>query len=90
MTTAPSLISCRRLAAAILLAAPAVAHAHPGHTGDHDLTWDFIASHPLVGLAYLLGVAGLCGLAAIRLGGLRPAASKLARVAAKVRGARGK
>ena len=31
----------RRLLAALLLAAPALLQAHPGHDGGHELTWDF-------------------------------------------------
>jgi len=32
-----------------LFAIPALAHAHPGHDGDHDFVWDFdhFVSHPL-------------------------------------------
>lgn len=39
--------------AAFLL--PALAHAHPGHDGDHDFVWDFdhLASHPLATIACL-------------------------------------
>ena len=41
-----------RLHSVMLVAAfavPALAHAHPGHDGDHDFVWDFdhLASHPL-------------------------------------------
>jgi len=40
---------------------PAMAHAHPGHDGDHDFVWDFghFASHPLATIAggALLGTA---------------------------------
>jgi hydrogenase/urease accessory protein HupE len=38
---------------ASLLAAPVIAHAHPGHDGDHDFVWDVdhLASHPLATLA---------------------------------------
>lgn len=42
--------------------APALARAHPGHDGEHELTWDFdhFASHPFATLACLsvLAVAG--------------------------------
>ncbi len=38
---------------ASLLAAPVIAHAHPGHDGDHDFVWDVdhFAAHPLATLA---------------------------------------
>ena len=52
----------RYLVLAALFALPALAHAHPGHDGDHDLVWDFghLLSHPLATLAYipLLVMAG--------------------------------
>ncbi len=31
----------RRIAVASAALFPALAHAHPGHDGGHDLTWDF-------------------------------------------------
>lgn len=39
------------IAAALIL--PAVAHAHPGHEGDHDFVWDFahLVSNPLATIA---------------------------------------
>jgi len=39
----------RFLLLAPALALPLLAHAHPGHDGDHDFVWDFehITSHPL-------------------------------------------
>jgi len=45
-----------------------LAHAHPGHDGDHGLTWDFsvghLATHPLATLiCSLLLVAGAWGVA---------------------------
>lgn len=45
----------RFLPLAGLLAAPALAFAHPGHDGDHDFEWDFghFVSHPLATLACL-------------------------------------
>jgi hypothetical protein len=43
----------RYLLLAGLFAAPALAHAHPGHDGDHEFVWDFghLASHPFATLA---------------------------------------
>lgn len=34
--------------AAVFLATAALAHAHPGHEGDHDFNWDFrhLAANP--------------------------------------------
>jgi hydrogenase/urease accessory protein HupE len=45
---------------AVLLAVPSLALAHPGHDGDHGLTWDFshLAAHPL---ATALGALVLVG-----------------------------
>jgi hypothetical protein len=39
----------RPLLLAAAIACPALAHAHPGHDGDHGLVWDFdhLAAHPL-------------------------------------------
>ncbi|HEX2860974.1 MAG TPA: hypothetical protein VHN79_05015 [Lacunisphaera sp.] len=33
--------------------APVLAHAHPGHDGDHDFVWDFghLASNPIATIA---------------------------------------
>ncbi len=54
----------RSLLFAIAFALPALAHAHPGHDGDHDFVWDFdhLASHPLatVSCLSLLVAAGWC------------------------------
>jgi hypothetical protein len=38
---------------ATAFAIPALAYAHPGHDGDHELVWDFehLAGHPLATLA---------------------------------------
>jgi hypothetical protein len=45
-----------------LFAIPALAHAHPGHDGEHDFEWDFghFVSHPFatVACAALLAGAG--------------------------------
>lgn len=45
----------RSLLLAAVFAVPALAHAHPGHDGDHDFVWDFehLASHPIATLAYI-------------------------------------
>jgi hydrogenase/urease accessory protein HupE len=60
----------RRIALVLGLVAPLVAFAHPGHDGDHGLTWDFghLAGHPLATLACLtvLGAAGWLGWRLIR------------------------
>jgi urease accessory protein len=55
--------------AALLLAVPALAHAHPGHEG-HDLTWDFNGgfAHPVSGWDHLLAMIAV-GLWAAQLGG---------------------
>ncbi|MDP3073345.1 MAG: hypothetical protein Q8N18_23845 [Opitutaceae bacterium] len=48
-----------RLALAVFAAAPWL-RAHPGHDGDHGLTWEFahLAQHPLVTLGWAaLGLA---------------------------------
>ena len=47
-----------RLFTLLLVAAfalPALAHAHPGHDGDHDFVWDFdhLANHPLATISCL-------------------------------------
>ena len=49
----------RSLLVATAFALPALAHAHPGHDGDHDFTWDFdhFASHPLATIACIAVVA---------------------------------
>jgi len=43
----------RPLIVTLSFAAPALAHAHPGHDGDHDFVWDFdhFAAHPLATIA---------------------------------------
>lgn len=48
----PRLLSVS-LASAFIL--PVLAHAHPGHDGDHDFVWDFehLAGHPLATVACL-------------------------------------
>jgi urease accessory protein len=45
-------------------------HAHPGHDGGHDLTWDFTngLGHPLAGWDHLLAMLAV-GLWAAQLGG---------------------
>lgn len=47
--------SPRSLLLAALFALPVLAHAHPGHDGDHDLVWDFghLAAHPLATIGYV-------------------------------------
>ena len=44
------------LLTAAAFALPALAHAHPGHDGDHDFVWDYthLTAHPLATL--------LCGM----------------------------
>lgn len=47
-----------------LFAVPALAHAHPGHDGDHEFVWDFghFVSHPfatLAGAALVVGAGWL-------------------------------
>ena len=51
-----------------LFAAPTLAHAHPGHDGDHDFVWDFghFVTHPFATLAGVALLAG-AGLLAWRL-----------------------
>jgi hydrogenase/urease accessory protein HupE len=52
-----------------LLAAPSLALAHPGHDGDHGLTWEFshLAAHPfatvLCGAVLVTAVIGVAWLA---------------------------
>jgi urease accessory protein len=43
---------------ALLAAVPAIASAHPGHDGGHDLTWDFGSGlgHVHYGQAVLVGL----------------------------------
>jgi len=42
-----------------LFALPALAHAHPGHDGDHELVWDFdhLLSHPIATVTCVAVVA---------------------------------
>jgi urease accessory protein len=60
----------RRLLIAALVALPAIAQAHPGHDGDHELTWDFNGGflHPLTGWDHLLAMVAV-GIWAAHLGG---------------------
>jgi urease accessory protein len=60
----------RRVLAALLISLPALAHAHPGHDGDHELTWDFNGGflHPLTGWDHLLAMIAV-GVWAAQLGG---------------------
>lgn len=55
-------------AAALFIAT--TAQAHPGHDGDHGLTWDFTggALHPLGGLDHILAMVAV-GIWAAQLGG---------------------
>lgn len=55
---------------AALALLPAVASAHPGHDGGHDLTWDFGGGfvHPIFGLDHLLAMIAV-GVWAAQLGG---------------------
>lgn len=55
---------------AALALLPAVASAHPGHDGGHDLTWDFAGgfAHPVFGLDHLLAMIAV-GIWAAQLGG---------------------
>jgi hypothetical protein len=43
----------RSLMIATAFTIPALAHAHPGHDGDHDFVWDFshLASNPVATVA---------------------------------------
>lgn len=55
---------------ATLALLPAVASAHPGHDGGHDLTWDFAGgfAHPVFGLDHLLAMIAV-GIWAAQMGG---------------------
>ncbi|MFA6963025.1 MAG: HupE/UreJ family protein [Opitutaceae bacterium] len=55
---------------AVLALLPAIASAHPGHDGGHDLGWDFSGGlmHPLGGLDHLLAMIAV-GVWAAQLGG---------------------
>ena len=52
----------RSLSLLATLGLPVLAHAHPGHDGDHDFVWDFshLAENPLATIACLslLAAAG--------------------------------
>lgn len=56
------------LSFAAFLTLPVLAHAHPGHDGDHDVIWEFghLVDHPIATLACLTLVAAV-GWAAWRL-----------------------
>jgi hypothetical protein len=66
-----------RLVLAALLA-PALAQAHPGHDGDHELVWDFqhLASRPLATIECIVlvtaGAWGVWRLLKANLTGPRP------------------
>ena len=49
----------RCLLVAVAFVLPALAHAHPGHDGDHGLVWDYehLARHPLATFACLFLLA---------------------------------
>jgi urease accessory protein len=55
---------------AVLALLPAIASAHPGHDGGHDLSWDFAGgfAHPVFGLDHLLAMVAV-GVWAAQLGG---------------------
>lgn len=65
----------RALSLAAALCLPVLAHAHPGHDGDHDFVWDFshLIAHPLATLAGLSLLAA-AGWGVWRLLKARPAA----------------
>jgi hydrogenase/urease accessory protein HupE len=50
---------------AAFLALASLAHAHPGHDGDHEVTWEFshLVAHPLATLMCLAVIAAGAGLA---------------------------
>ncbi len=60
----------RTLSFLALFALPALAHAHPGHDGDHGLVWEFGTGfvHPLFGWDHLAAMLAV-GLWAAQLGG---------------------
>ena len=68
MNRSRSSLICRLSALSVLL--PALASAHPGHDGGHDLAWDFSGgfAHPLGGFDHLLAMVAV-GLWAAQLGG---------------------
>jgi urease accessory protein len=55
---------------AVLALLPAVASAHPGHDGGHDLSWDFAGgfAHPIGGFDHLLAMIAV-GVWAAQIGG---------------------
>jgi urease accessory protein len=55
---------------AVLALLPAVASAHPGHDGGHDLSWDFGGgfAHPIFGFDHLLAMIAV-GIWAAQAGG---------------------
>lgn len=55
---------------ALFAVLPAIASAHPGHDGGHDLTWDFGGGfgHPIGGLDHVVAMVAV-GLWAAQLGG---------------------
>lgn len=55
---------------AALALLPAMAFAHPGHEGGHDLTWDFAGGfeHPVLGIDHLLAMVAV-GIWAAQRGG---------------------
>ncbi len=65
----PSFARSAALTSAALFLA-STARAHPGHDGDHGLTWDFTggALHPLGGLDHILAMVAV-GIWAAQLGG---------------------
>lgn len=72
----------RRLHSLMIAAAfaiPALAHAHPGHDGDHDFVWDFghFASNPVATVA-CVALLAFAGWGVRRISQSRPA--KLERV----------
>jgi hydrogenase/urease accessory protein HupE len=70
----------RFLPLAGLLAAPALAFAHPGHEGGHDFEWDFghFASHPLA-TTLCVAVLAISVWAVWRLVKSKPAAARASR-----------
>ena len=71
-----------RCLATAALSLPLIAHAHPGHDGDHDFVWDFahLTGHPL---ATLLGfgmlVAAIWGVRQFRQARRAQAAARVRR-----------
>jgi hydrogenase/urease accessory protein HupE len=54
--------------ALVALLLPVLAHAHPGHDGDHDFEWDFdhLVNHPWATVTCVVCVVGI-GLVCWRL-----------------------